>query len=650
MLVEHCGTSTTFPPILIVHRTVRIWDCDSVKLELRQFCYWLLVINSKISLMLRSTKPSLKRRRGVSNHRQGYACLLVVVLVVVLALIWVFLISAFYLSLQNDKVNYNGPTGRKSGQIPAAVIPTQIHPVLNAGPSRHHDLVDRNDKATIRKPHQVPSEVEPRGLSNRASSFPPKFPVVTRNHSLSEEILAMCENTLWHTLKTTTIVLPDGDTFIHTGDIDDLWLRDSAAQIHPLLVPFGAQTAAEEKMGIQNTNPRARQSSLVASDPRLARVVSGLIKRTAMYIRHDPYANAFRIDDSYVFSAEQKLLGRHDLISTWNYELDSACYYMRMLYYFYKALPDHPVLRLQSVKEAIQIMLDVWISEQDHEGDAYPTGPLLDCQNCGKPYRYPSLPRGGKGTEVAETGMTWTGFRPSDDECKYGYLVPANMFAVVVLGYVQEMAPILWNDMDMAEKAKRLATEIDQGIQQHAIVEHPVHGKIYAYEVDGLGNHLLMDDANVPSLMSIPYLGYNYDPDIYARTRRFILSSDNPTYRRGHNRDTGDIEGYGSPHMSQRIPENIWPMSIAVQALTSSNLDEKLRLLDVLAKTTGGTGWMHESFDANIPAQFTRAWFCWADSLFAELVMTLTDLCPRGNYKVMTWKDPVQVPGGKYAA
>jgi uncharacterized protein len=596
-----------------------------------------------------SPKPSLKRRRGVSNHRQGYACLLIVVLIVTLALIWVFLVYAFYVSLQYEKAENHGP-GWQSSEEPAAFIKRAV----NTAPNRDHDLPVGivGDKTSTRTPPQVqplrlPSRVDPRGSSRKVPTFPPMFPLVTRNNSVSEEILRMCEKTLWHTLETTTIVLPDGDTFIHTGDIDDLWLRDSAAQIHPLLVPFGAQTTAEEK-GNQNHNQPSK--SLVASDARLARVVSGLIKRTAMYIRHDPYANAFRIDDSYKFSAEQKRLGRHDLISTWNYELDSACYYIRMVYYFYKALPDHPVLRLSSVKEAIQIMLDVWTSEQDHEGDAYPIGPLLDCQNCGKPYRYPSLPRGGKGSKVAKTGMTWTGFRPSDDECKYGYLVPANMFAVVVLGYVEEMAPILWNDVKMAEKAKLLATEIDQGIQQHAIVEHPVHGKIYAYEVDGLGNHLLMDDANVPSLMSIPYLGYQYDPEIYSRTRRFILSFDNPTYQRGHNKETGDIEGYGSPHMSQRIPENIWPMSIAMQALTSSNVDEKLKLVDMLAKTTGRTGWMHESFDANIPASFTRAWFCWADSLFAELVMTLTDLCPRGKYKVMTWNDPVQVLGGKYAA
>ena len=496
----------------------------------------------------------------------------------------------------------------------------------------HH--VD-SQESVLDPPPYKPSKSKVKKTQSAAHevSFPPKFPVVSRTHELDEETLAMCDRTLWHTLETTTIVLPNEETFIHTGDIDDLWLRDSAAQIHPLLVPFG------DKNG----------KSMVQSDARLARVVSGLIKRTAMYIRHDPYANAFRIDDSYKFSEAQKRLGRHDLISTWNYELDSACYYIRMIYYFWKAIPDHAVLRLQSIREAIDIMLDVWISEQDHEADAFPTGPLLDCQNCGKPFRYPGLARGGKGTEVAKTGMTWTGFRPSDDECTYGYLVPANMFAVVVLGYVTEIAPILWNDDAMAAKAKKLASEIDEGIRQHSIVEHPKHGRIYAYEVDGLGNSLLMDDANVPSLMSIPYLGYNYDHEVYQNTRKFILSYDNPTYQKGTNPATGEIEGYGSPHMSAAIRKNIWPMSLAVQALSSDNVDEKVRLVQKLVKATGGTGWMHESFDVSNPRKFTRSWFCWADSLFAELVMSLTDACPRSQYKVMKWNDPIQTPGGKFA-
>jgi meiotically up-regulated gene 157 (Mug157) protein len=494
---------------------------------------------------------------------------------------------------------------------------------------------------------------------------------------LSSEALAMCSRALWHTLKTTTTVLgpkgsrwnrdknarPDdpGGTFVHTGDIDDLWLRDSAAQVHPLLVPW----AGAGGLG-------ARGGALVSSDARLRRVVAGLIERSAFYIRHDPYANAFRIDTSYVFSGPQKALGRHDYISTWNYELDSGCYFLRMLYFFWRAAPEDPAPAKRAVHEAASILVSLWEAEQRHELDAFPRGPLFDCDNCGKPYRYKELPRGGKGAPTSpRAGLTWTGFRPSDDACKLHYLVPANMFAVVALGYAAEMADAVWHDPPLAARARALARSIDRGIATHGIVRHPKYGRMYAYEVDGLGNHVLMDDANVPSLLSAPYLGYAVDAEAYANTRRFILSPDNPTFARGTGGPAlaarGGIAGYGSPHMSAAIRNNIWPMSIAVAGLTSESAGEKRRRIEELVATTGGTGWMHESFDANDPTKFTRSWFCWADALFAELVMSLSAECPRGaargggagsalrgssaddTYDILAWEDPVRVPGGAHA-
>ena len=330
---------------------------------------------------------------------------------------------------------------------------------------------------------------------------------------------------------------------------------------------------------------------------------------------------------------------------------------MRMLYYYWKQSPrsnsHESVLRLQSVQEAVEIMVDLWIAEQQHELDHYPTGPLLDCQNCNKPYRYKGLPRAGKGSPTnATAGMTWTGFRPSDDECKYGYLVPANMFAVVVLGYVVEMATELWKRPNLAAKASKLASEIDQGIWDHGIVNDAQFGRIYAYEVDGLGNFDLQDDANVPSLLSAPYLGYHVDEQVYANTQKFIFSDANPTFRKGTNALTGDVEGYGSVHMESAIKDNIWPMSLAVKGLVSDDVEEKIRVAETLFKASAGTGWMHESFDVHNPRHFTRSWFCWADSLFAELVMSITDECPSSDrkYEVHEWRDSVTVAGGPYAA
>jgi len=190
------------------------------------------------------------------------------------------------------------------------------------------------------------------------------------------------------------------------------------------------------------------------------------------------------------------------------------------------------------------------------------------------------------------------------------------MFAHTVLGYIAEMADQLWRNHVLVTKAQRLAADIQQGLQDHAIVQHPEFGEIYAYEVDGLGNTLLMDDANVPSLLSIPYLGYDYDPLVYANTRRFIFSPSNPTYHKGTNTMTGTIEGYGSPHMNAAIRNNIWPMALAVQGLTSDSVEEKVHLVETLVKASAGTLWMHESIDVNNPSKFTRSWFCWSDSLF----------------------------------
>jgi len=461
----------------------------------------------------------------------------------------------------------------------------------------------------------------------------PQYPINHRHlntaiRPLSDQAIDQCHKALWHTVDTTAYVLPNNESFVITGDIEDLWLRDSAAQIHPLLLP--------------NTY---NGQSLVQVDQKLERIVSGLILKTARLIRFDPYANAFRLEErkTPVTKFEREALGRHGYIATWNYELDSACYFLRMLFFFHESFPNHPVLKEREVKEAVSIIMDVWIAEQRHEEDAYPRGELFDCVHCGKPYRYnpAELKRKGKGTMTnSSAGLTWAGFRPSDDPCVYGYLIPANMFAVVTLGYVVKLAAVVWDDESMVKKARKLRQEIDDGIQQYGIVEHTTHGRIYAYEVDGLGNYLLMDDANVPSLLSIPYLGYDYDPTIFVNTKRFLFSKDNPMFHEGKH-DGVAYAGIGSPH-TKFIASSIWPMAMIMEGLVSNNATHKVVLVEKLLASSAGTGWMHESFNPNNPAKFSRPWFCWPDSLFAELVMSLTEACPRpegGGYSIKEWTD-----------
>jgi len=473
----------------------------------------------------------------------------------------------------------------------------------------------------------------------------PKYPIIHRSISsqhtrpLTDQAILQCHKALWHTVNTTVSVLPNNETFVITGDILNLWLRDSAAQIHPLL--------------ILNTY---NGQSLIQLDNKLQRIVSGLILKTARFIRFDPYANAFSNTIHQFSKHDQTILGRHGYIATWNYELDSACYYMRMIYFFYKNFPNHSILKMQEVHGAVSIMVDVWIAEQKHEDDkkSIPNGTLFDCVHCGKPYRYnpKELKRNGKGTKTnSSAGLTWSGFRPSDDACVYGYLIPANMFAVVVLGYMEEIATLTWNDDVLVTKAHKLRTEINEGIQRYGIVQHKTYGRIYAYEVDGLGNSLLMDDANVPSLLSVPYLGYEYDEEVFANTKRFLFSKDNPWFHRGK---SGGIEysGIGSPH-THFIPSSIWPMAMIMEGLISNNITEKVILVEKLMSSSAGTGWMHESFNPNNPKRFSRPWFCWPDSLFAELVMSLTDLCPQpqyGKYAVKEWLDLDDVSGSEFMA
>jgi meiotically up-regulated gene 157 (Mug157) protein len=256
-------------------------------------------------------------------------------------------------------------------------------------------------------------------------------------------------------------------------------------------------------------------------------------------------------------------------------------------------------------------MIHVIRTEQHHETSPYrfertedrPEDTLID----------------GVGRPVGYTGMSWSGFRPSDDACVYGYLVPANMFAVVVLRQLADIYTDVLKDTASAADFLQLAQEIQDGIDQYGTVKNAAGETIYAYEVDGLGNALVMDDGNVPNLLSAPYLGYVEASDtVYQDTRRTILSPENPYYYKGR---VGG--GLGSPHTP---PHYIWPIALAMEGLTTADRTEKAAYLDLLTRTTGGTGMMHESFQVNDPTQYTREWFSWANMMFCELVMDYVDL------------------------
>lgn len=393
-------------------------------------------------------------------------------------------------------------------------------------------------------------------------------------------------NCFSNTLDTTVKKMEDGTTHVITGDIPAMWLRDSVAQVRPYLVA-------------------------AAEDQEISDLLAGLSRRQFFFVNHDPYANAFNQE-------ENGNCWDHDEteMSDWlwerKYEIDSLCYPVQFAYLLWKNTGRTDHFDDNFVK-GLHTILNVWKTEQYHEEKSPYSFQRKGC------YFTDTLSREGKGALVKSgVGLTWSGFRPSDDACVYGYLIPSNMFAVVTLGYTAEIMREIYKDEEVAARAEKLASEIRDGIEKYGVVEHPKFGKMYAYETDGLGNYVFMDDANVPSLMSIPYLGYcSADDEIYKNTRAFVLSKENPYYYEGT-----AAKGVGSPHTP---PEYIWHIALSMQGLTSRDPEECKALLHMLKTTDDGKGFMHEGFHKDDPSKFTRPWFAWSNSLFSEFVLKCID-------------------------
>ena len=395
------------------------------------------------------------------------------------------------------------------------------------------------------------------------------------------KLAKLFRNCFPNTLETTVKLMDDGTTFVITGDIPASWLRDSVEQvIH--YVPFAKE------------------------DADLQRIINGLIKRHIQYIHMDPYANAFNEFASDWHWNKTDVTEMSPWVWERKFEIDSLCFPIRLAYQYWKETGDSEVFDAE-FKSAMQIIYDLFRTEQRHEEKS--------------PYRFmrlngiqeDTLANEGLGMPVNYTGMVWSGFRSSDDACDYHYNIPGNMFAVVVLRYMQEFAEWIYRDTDFALELKQLEIEIDRGIRLYGIYRHPEFGPIYAYETDGYGNYCLMDDAGTPGLLSIPYLGYTQaDDPVYQNTRRFALSKENPFYFEGTS-----AKGIGSPHTPDQF---IWHMALSMQGITAQTTEEKLAVIQMLEATDADTGYMHEGFHADDPHNFTRSWFAWSNSLFSQFI------------------------------
>lgn len=359
--------------------------------------------------------------------------------------------------------------------------------------------------------------------------------------------------------------LENGRPFIITGDIPAMWLRDSTWQVAPLL----------------NSN-----------HPQVVNLLIELSKTQIELFLIDPYANAFNPSPSGE-CWHKDFIDQSPWVFERKFELDSwasVLYLARMVIEKYDRW-DHID---EKFNDALEVMLNLAQREQRHNPETY----VFKRDNG---VSHDSLSHEGRGAPTTYTGMIYSAFRPSDDACVYGYLVPSNFF---FLNELENLSQRL-----KTPKSESLARDIRSGIEKFAVIDN-----LYAYEVDGLGNALFIDDANIPSLLSLPLLaGASLDVDVYRNSREFILSSSNPYFFSGIR-----ASGVGSQH----TPKNhVWPIAMSVEALTSPSNEKKLKTLDILETTDAGTGNMHEAFNVDRPEEFSRAWFSWADMTYVQLVL-----------------------------
>lgn len=378
------------------------------------------------------------------------------------------------------------------------------------------------------------------------------------------------------------------DTVVYTGDIHAMWLRDSGAQVWPYV-------------------------QLANQDPELKAMLAGVIRRQFKCINIDPYANAFldpydpNPDHQWMRDMTDMKEGLHER----KWEIDSLCYPLRLAYHYWKTTGDISIFDEEWL-QAIENILKTFKEQQRKNG----VGPYRFQRRTER--QLDTMNNNGLGNPVNPVGLIVSCFRPSDDATTYQFLIPSNFFAVTSLRKAAEILVTVNKETAMSEECVHLAQEVEDALRRYAVCNHPQYGQIYAFEVDGFGNQYLMDDSNAPSLLSMAYLGdVDVNDPIYQNTRKFVWSKDNPYFFKG---TAG--EGIGGPHIGYDM---IWPMSIMMKAFTSQDDKEIVWCVKTLMNTDADTGFIHESFHKDNPANFTRAWFAWQNTLFGELILKLVN-------------------------
>lgn len=399
-----------------------------------------------------------------------------------------------------------------------------------------------------------------------------------------EELSWLFENCFPNTLDTTVthkLIAGKPDTFVITGDINAMWLRDSSAQVWPYL-------------------------QFINEDKKLKDLIAGVINRQTKCILIDPYANAFN-DGPGESQWKNDITDMKPELHERKWEVDSLCYPIRLAYGYWKTTNDVSVFD-EDWKSAMKLVLKTFKEQQRKDGRS--------------PYKFmretawatDSLPLGGYGNPTNPVGLIVSSFRPSDDATTFSFLVPSNHFVVISLRQLTEICTDVIGDKSFANGCKSQADEVEEALNQFTIAEHLNFGKIFPYEVDGYGNKLFMDDANVPSLLSLPYFNSIFlDDEVYKNTRKFLFSKNNPYYFEGK---AGN--GIGGPHAGLG---KIWHLSVIMRGITSTDENEIVECIILLKSTHANTGFMHESFDKDDATKFTRSWFAWANTLFGEFIL-----------------------------
>lgn len=413
-----------------------------------------------------------------------------------------------------------------------------------------------------------------------------KLQTILKDTTLSIKLQTMFTKCMLNTITTTLIRHDEEYSFIITGDLPAMWLRDSAGQLKVFL-------------------------NILEPGDILDLEVSKVIKQQFKLINNDPYANAFNIEPSgYCWSSLDK--SERDNPSAWErkFELDSLCFPVELLYLYYKKTNNDAIFT-KEIYNGLKTIIDVMKIEQNHAEQSN----YFFVRDNNIPDD--TIPNQGRGNPCGYTGMIWSGFRPSDDSCYYNYLIPSNMFAHVILGYIIEINDLIFKDDLLKEDCITIQKAIKKGIDTYGIIDHPQYNKIYAFEVDGLGNYSLMDDAGIPSLVGIPYINYQVD-EVYHNTRAYCLSTANPYYFKGQL-----AQGMGSSHTP---PDYIWHIGLAVEGLTTTDEADMKRILSLFEISDANTNLTHEGFHMDNPQIYTRDWFSWSNSVFCELYLKAHNL------------------------